>query len=92
MAKKISNVKMRELFHKILNLLNKITIKSGVTIGEARLKDMSSMTTDELRSHLTKSLDALKIIETSAHEIGSNVDELKAKVYVVLGMDKPKPK
>lgn len=72
---------IREDFHELANKLNNISISAGTIVEMARLKNFDSMSKEEIKEELKKTLDALSSAVDSALKAGEIIPGLKKKIY-----------
>ena len=80
--------KIRELFHKIGNWHNKISVGAGVTKSELKEKLKGNLTSSEIE----KVVSRLSDLEQHAVEAGKALQQLKEVVYALIDPDTEKPK
>lgn len=81
-------VNIRDLFHKIGNLHNKITIGAGVSKAELTNKFKDKPVPAEIE----KTLKRLADLEQTAVEASKDLRELKDIIYGIIDPDTGKPK
>ena len=77
---------VRELFHKIGNLHNKISVGAGLTKDELRRKFKDT----PIPQDIEKALNRLSELEQTAVEAGRDLQHLKGMVYSLVDPDKGK--
>lgn len=82
-------VTIRDLFHKIGNLHNKISISSGVIREEIRRKSFKDLSIDELKERERVLISSLDGLEKAAMEADSLLNRLRDVVYELGYADKP---
>lgn len=79
---------IRELFHKIGNLHNKISVAAGVSKVELKKKFKGNPTPLEIEKIVTR----LSEVEQTAVEASKDLRQLKDMVYRIIDIDTGKPK
>ena len=80
--------KIRELFHKIGNLHNKISVGAGVCKAELK-RDFKDVTTAQ---EIEKIIGRLSELEGTAIEASKDLRQLKDMIYSMISMDGSMPK
>lgn len=81
-------VKIRELFHKVGNWHNKISVGAGVTKAELKQKFKDN----PLPQEIEKVLNRLTELEQHAVAASKALNQLKDVVYTIIDLDTGKPK
>jgi len=79
---------IRELFHKIGNLHNKISVGAGVTKVELKRKFKDNPIPSEIENAISRLTD----LEKTAVEASKDLRQLKDMVYIRMGIDTSKPR
>lgn len=76
-------MKMRDLFHKIGNLHNKICVAVGVSKAELKNKSKENPTPQEIKTIVTR----LSEVEQTAVEASKDLRQLKDMIYSIIDPD-----
>lgn len=80
--------KIRELFHKIGNLHNKISVGAGLTKAEIK----SKFKDNPLPQEIERTIKRLTELEQIAVKAGKDLRQLKERIYRLVDPDAGKPK
>ncbi len=80
--------KIRDLFHKVGNWHNKISIGAGVTRVELSQKYKNSPVPPEIKNALKR----LSVLEQYAVDASKTLNQLKDVIYAIIDPDTGKPK
>ena len=79
---------IKDLFHKVGNCHNKISVCAGLT--KLELKDIFK--TNKLPAEIEKIMERLTYLEQHAIEASKTLDRLQDSVYSVIDLDTEKPR
>ncbi len=79
---------LRKLFHDIANKQNNVANKAGIKSRMTEVKNIDSMSKEELLKELKAVMEELSSIERTAVEAGQALIKLKDVVYTSLGIKK----
>lgn len=78
---------VRNLFHKIGNWHNKISVIAGVTRESLTSQDVTKLKGAQLKEKITKVIKALKDIEQNALGVDKITEEVKEAIYKLIDRD-----
>lgn len=78
---------VRNLFHKIGNWHNKISVIAGVTRESLTSQDVTKLKGAQLKEKITKVIKALKDIEQNALGVDKITEEAKEAIYKLIDAD-----
>lgn len=81
-------IKIRDMFHKIGNLHNKISIAAGICKAELKKEFKENLAAQEIEKVVTR----LSEIEQTAVEASKDLRQLKDMIYSIVDPDTEKPK
>ncbi len=84
----MSDINIRDEFHDILNLLNDISVKSGVTYRELESKKQG----EPNRLDIPSIIEVLSLVEELSLKAGKQLVELKNEIYKLIDPGKKMPR
>jgi hypothetical protein len=79
---------LRELFHSLSNILNKISLASGITRDDLEFKALENLSKEELKDKNQQIIDILKKLEQYVIEADQILKKIKGIVYSSIDPDK----
>ena len=79
---------IRDLFHKIGNQHNKISVSAGVLRENTKRKPLTDLSKQELREGNTKFISSLDEIEKTALNADKILNELRQAIYKLVNPDR----